>query len=82
MNSRYYVNVFRDRLGNIHYSTEEFPFYRQGILTFAEALEDAGELSSLLDWHYVCTLGSDTHVTMAIRNQIDRAEELIYRPTP
>lgn len=56
----FYVNVYRDEQGGIHYSTEEFSIGQQGLFTVDAALRDAYALTvKFCDWDYVQTLCSE-----------------------
>lgn len=56
----FYVNVYRDEQGGIHYSTEEFSIGQQGLFTMDDALREAYALTvKCCDWDYVQTLCSE-----------------------
>ncbi len=72
----YYVNLFRDDAGVMHYSTEEFAVGQQGLLNFEQAVEDAYRFSVLGDWRYICTLTPDEHITLTMRQRLKSFEQV------
>lgn len=65
----YYVNVFCDREGGLHYSTEEFSIHQNRIAESGAALDDAYRFSVAGDWRYICTLSNNEALT----------DEIFYR---
>ena len=74
----FYVNVFCDDAGGIHYSTEEFAAGRQGLLNFDEAAEDACRFSVLGGWRYVCTLTPDERVTLKMHRRLNYLDQMRF----
>ena len=78
MNKTFYVNVFCDNAGGLHYSTEEFAISRQGLFDFEEAVSDACQFAILGDWRYICTLCHDEQATLRMQARLNILDQARY----
>lgn len=74
-----YMNVYIDADGARHNSGEEFEVGKNGIFSFADAVQDAYTLAVLGDWDYVYTLSNDTPraITARLEKHIERLEAAV-----
>ena len=71
----YYINVFRDSAGEIHYSCEEFSIYCNGLVTFEGAVSDAYHHAVIGNWTYIGTLKSDAPITAQMHERVKSLEQ-------
>src|ERR1700757_4744630 len=74
MDATYYINIFRDDQGILHYSTEEFSVNQDNIPSLENALTNPCRFSVLGDWHYVCTLSNDSVITAQMCSRLRELE--------
>ncbi|HEU5046909.1 MAG TPA: hypothetical protein VFT64_03615 [Rickettsiales bacterium] len=72
MDRIFYINVFCDRHGEIHYSSEEFSIYQNRIESLNEVLDDALRLVALEEWSYIGTLSSDAGISAIITEEMSK----------
>ena len=66
----YYINLFQDTNGALHYSCEEFAVGEDRITSLQEALGNAVHLQACYGWNYHGTLTLSSQDTSRIENYL------------